>query len=162
MAKGARSNAHKHKRTKRRERAEAHYDKLLDERAEIARKHLENAQPVRDDEAKVAQQRASREEKKEVVRGRKREKKNAMKWEAMKPVAPKAMDTEDGSDDGAMTMDLDDAIRSTRSAGRRGRSKAELARKMQGGKLLGTRVKTTKLSRKNKVKKLKRKKQQSR
>ena len=42
MAKGARSNAHKHKRTKRRERAEAHYDKLLDERAEIARKHLEN------------------------------------------------------------------------------------------------------------------------
>ena len=41
MGKSMRSKAHRHKRTKRRERAQGHYDKLLEERAEVARKHLE-------------------------------------------------------------------------------------------------------------------------
>ena len=35
MGKSMRSKAHRHKRTKRRERAQGHYDKLLEERAEI-------------------------------------------------------------------------------------------------------------------------------
>ena len=52
MGKSIRSNAHKHKRSKRRERSESHYDELAEKRAEIARKHLEQAQPVRDDEEK--------------------------------------------------------------------------------------------------------------
>ena len=41
MGKSMRSKANRHKRTKRRERAQGHYDKLLEERAEVARKHLE-------------------------------------------------------------------------------------------------------------------------
>ena len=46
MGKSIRSKAHKHKRSKRRERAEEHFDKLADQRAEIAKKHLEQVSPL--------------------------------------------------------------------------------------------------------------------
>ena len=96
-----------------------------------------------------AQQLARVEEKKAETRRRKNEKKaQSMQWEAMKPVMPTMeTETEEGSG-GDETMDLDDAIRNTRRTGRR----------LQGGKLLGCRVKTTKKQREKQKKKLKRSK----
>ena len=74
-----------------------------------------------------------------------------MQWEAMKPVMP-AMETEtEEGGGGDETMDLDDAIRNTRRTGRR----------LQGGKLLGCRVKKTKKQREKQKKKLKRSKRRS-
>ena len=96
-----------------------------------------------------AQQLARVEEKKAETRRRKNEKKaQSMQWEAMKPVMP-AMETEtEEGGGGDETMDLDDAIRNTRRTGRR----------LQGGKLLGCRVKKTKKQREKQKKKLKRSK----
>ena len=64
MGKGIRANAHKHKRTKRRERAEGHYDKKLEERAAIAAKHLENVRL-----GKLREDRGERERERERETG---------------------------------------------------------------------------------------------
>ena len=64
MGKGIRANAHKHKRTKRRERAEGHYDKKLEERAAIAAKHLENVRlgKLREDRERERERERERKE----------------------------------------------------------------------------------------------------
>ncbi|QDZ25662.1 hypothetical protein A3770_18p81800 [Chloropicon primus] len=151
MGKSMRSKAHRHKRTKRRERSQAHYDQMAEERAEVARKHLEKAEPVRDDKDKVLEQVERRREKERVAKDEKRRSRAGMQWEAMKPIQPEPTTT--GGNDVAME-DLNNNLPYLRSKAKRDPSKARSA--LQGGKLLGVFRKTTKRERKNQKKRLKR------
>mmetsp|Transcript_5154 Transcript_5154/g.13444 ORF Transcript_5154/g.13444 Transcript_5154/m.13444 type:complete len:167 (+) Transcript_5154:513-1013(+) len=165
MGKSIRSNAAKHKRTKKRERVQGHYDAQLEARVARAREALARAQPVRPhiadaedagadanmamavgDDAPAAPAAAS------SLRRAKREKKKGMQWEAMLPTPRDAMDT---SMDTAMDAS---GIACHRSA-RRTSSGDGGKRAAQGGKLLGVFKKTTKKQRKKLKKKEKRKQQ---
>ena len=96
----------------------------------------------------VARQAAARAEKDAEAKRNKKDS-GKMQWEAMKPTRPSA------TADAAGAMDLDDAIRTTRSS-TRFRNTTRSRRDFQGGKLVGVFKKTNKKVRKKQKNRLKR------
>ena len=92
----------------------------------------------------MARQLAARAEKDAEAKKSKKSSEK-MQWEAMKPTSPST----------TATMDLDDAVRTTRSS-HRIKSTTRSTRDFQGGKLLGVFKKTTKKQRKKQKNRLKR------
>ena len=75
-----------------------------------------------------------------------------MQWEAMKPVMP----APPGGDGNGSTMDIDGASAPLLRSSSRARDPSKARKPLAGGKLVGTRKKTTKKSRKKEKKRAKR------